>query len=439
MKQSPDIAATPDPAAYPRYVLGVLLAVYALHHMDRQVVTLLLEPIKHEFALSDGSLGFLAGLCYAVAFAAGGVPLGLLVDRVHRVRLLALLIAVWSGLTALCGLAGSYLWLVLARIGVATAESGATPTNLSVLSDYFGPKRRPMAVGVYMMGPHLGTVIGFAVAALVAQHWGWRAAFFVAGLPGLLLAALVLGSVREPARGGSEPQAGPGAAEEPVPPLRTTLALIAGQRAQRHAIAGVVLAMCVAAGLAAWQAPFLVRSFGVDLKAVGLSLAFAVATCGAAGAWLGGWLAARVGRQDAARVPRLTAASIALTIPAALCAIFAGSFPQAIAGFALQNFFVAMSAASGYGLCLSLSGVRTRGATMGLLQVLSNVVGYGVGPQLVGLLSDHLPQAAHGGSLVYAMALLNLISLWALAHMLIAARWTPGELQRLRAESMAAA
>jgi MFS family permease len=440
MKQNPDTAVTPYSAAYPRYVLGVLLAVYALHHMDRQVVTLLLEPIKHEFALSDSSLGFLAGLCYAVAFAAGGVPLGLLVDRVHRVRLLALLIAIWSGLTALCGLAGSYLWLVLARIGVATAESGATPTNLSVLSDYFGPKRRPMAVGVYMMGPHIGTVIGFAVAALVAQHWGWRAAFFVAGLPGLLLAALVLGSVREPARGGSEPHAAADASaiKEPAPPLRATLALIAGQRAQRHAIAGVVLAMCVAAGLAAWQAPFLVRSFGVNLKEVGLSLAFAVATCGAAGAWFGGWLAARVGRQDAARVPRLTAMSIALTIPAALCAIFAGSFAQAIVGFALQNFFVAMSAACGYGLCLSLSGVRTRGATMGLLQVLSNVVGYGVGPQLVGLLSDRLPPAAHGGSLVYAMALLNLISLWALVHMLIAARWTRGELQRLQAESMAA-
>jgi MFS family permease len=425
-------------AAYPWYVLGVLLLVYALHHMDRQIVTLLLEPIKHEFGLSDSQLGFLAGLCYAIAFAVGGIPLGLLVDRVHRVRLLAVLIAIWSGLTALCGIANSYLWLVLARVGVATAESGATPTNLSVLSDYFSPRRRAGAVGIYTMGPHIGTVIGFAVAAVVAQAWGWRAAFLIAGLPGLLLMGLVLATVREPRRGAAEDHPAAAAKAEVAPPLWETMKLIASQRAQRNAIAGIVLAMCVAAGLGAWQAPFLIRTFGVDLRAAGLSLAFAVATAGAFGAWFGGWLAGRMGRGDTARIPRLTAFSIFMTIPAALWAIFAGSFVQAVAGFAVQNFFVAMTVASGYGLCLSLSGPRTRGTTMALLQVLSNVVGYGVGPQLVGLLSDRLPPAAHGGSLIYAMALLNLISVWAMLHLLIAARWTRGDLAKMMAVTPAA-
>ncbi len=433
LKHSASAENTQKQAAYPWYVLAVLLAVYALHHMDRQIVTLLMEPIKHEFALTDSQLGFLAGLCYAVAFAIGGIPLGLLVDRVHRVRLLAVLIAIWSGLTALCGIANGYLWLVLARIGVATAESGATPTNLSILSDYFGPKRRATAVGVYTMGPHVGTVIGFAIAAVVAQAWGWRAAFLIAGLPGLLLMLLVLTTVREPLRGSAEDHAKVPVKNETAPSFGETLRLIASQSAQRHAIAGIVLAMCVAAGLGAWQAPFLIRTFGVDLRAAGLSLAFAVATAGAAGAWFGGWLAGRMGQGDTARIPKLTAFAIFMTIPAALCAIFAGSFAQAIAGFAVQNFFVAMTVSTGYGLCLSLSGPRTRGTTMALLQVLSNVVGYGVGPQIVGLLSDHLPHAAHGGSLVYALALLNLISVWAVLHLLIAARWTRGDLAKLAA------
>jgi predicted MFS family arabinose efflux permease len=410
--------ATPHGGRYPAYVLAVLLAVYAMHHIDRQVVTLLLEPIKHDFALSDSQLGFLAGLCYAVAFALGGLPLGLLIDRVHRVRLLAVLISAWSGLTALCGLANGFLWLVLARIGVATAESGATPANLSILADYFGPRRRSAAVGIYMMGPHLGTIVGFAAAALVAQAWGWRAAFFLAGVPGLLLMLLLLASVREPARGAAD--ASPARGE--TLPVGTALRQVLAQAAFCHTMAGVVLAMCVAAGLAAWQAPFLIRSYGVNLKEVGLSLAFAVATCGAAGAWFGGWLSGRLGQADPARMPLLTAAAAALTIPAALFALFAASFPLAVAGFAVQNFFVAMTAASGYGLCLSLSGARTRGTAMALLQVLSNVVGYGLGPQLVGLFSDHLPAAARGGSLPYAMALLNVLSLWALVHLLIAAR-----------------
>lgn len=409
---------------YRWYVLTVLLAVYALHHMDRQIVTLLLQPIKQDFALSDSQLGFLAGLCYAVSFALSGLPLGLLIDRANRVRLLAVLIAIWSGLTALCGFAASYVWLVLARIGVAAAESGATPANMSILADYFEARRRGTAFGVYYMGPHLGTIIGFAVAAIVAQLWGWRAAFLVAGVPGLLLMSLVLATVREPRRGAAEIKQ---AADEEAPPLPAALRMIVAQRALCHAIAGIVLAMCTAAGLAAWIAPFMIRSYGVDLKTVGLSLAFAVAPAGAAGSWFGGWLITHSAQGRAALIPRLTTIAITFTVPAALAGIYSTSLHWSIAGFLVQNFFVAMAASTGYSLCLSLSGLHTRGLTMALLQVLSNVVGYGVGPQLVGLLSDRMPSDGPGRSLMHAMALLNLVSLWACVHMLLAARALRGE------------
>ncbi|MFP5305408.1 MAG: MFS transporter, partial [Gammaproteobacteria bacterium] len=159
-------AAPASPTSDPKrwYVLGMLTLVYATMHMDRHIVTLLLEPIKLEFALTDTQLGFLAGLSFAIAFSAAGIPLGLLVDRVNRVRLLSVLITLWSGLTFICGFATSYLMLVLARIGIGCAESGGSPTSSSLIGDFFRRKERPVAFGVYHTGTQIGSIIGFAAA-----------------------------------------------------------------------------------------------------------------------------------------------------------------------------------------------------------------------------------------------------------------------------------
>ena len=189
-----------ETSRYGWYVVSVLLGVYMVHHLDRMVVTLLLDPIGREFQLSDSQLGLLAGLAYAIPFALAGIPLGMLVDRVNRVRLLTVLVTVWSGLTAMAAFATGFWTLLLARVGVAAAESGATPTNVSIISDQLPATRRATALGVYYMGPSLGTIVGFSVAGAVATSYGWRAGFLVAGLPGLLLALLLWRTVREPPR-----------------------------------------------------------------------------------------------------------------------------------------------------------------------------------------------------------------------------------------------
>lgn len=437
-----ETAAPQAASKYRWYVLTLLVLVYAFHHMDRQVVTLLLEPIKHEFDLSDSQLGFLAGFSYAIAFGIAGIPLGLLVDRVHRVRLLSILLTIWSGLTALCGFAGGFASLVIARIGIGAAESGGTPTNMSLIADYFRRKDRPTAMGIYYMGTQVGTIIGFAVAAVVAQQYGWRAGFLVAGVPGLLLMLLVLFTVREPRRGTADaedaaidsPQLAPAVSEAPSS-LRKALAFVWSQRAQVHTMSGVVVAMAVTAGMSAWLAPLMIRMYGINLKTAGLTLALGVATFGALGSFVGGLLASRVGSRNIANLPKLTALATFLTVPAALLGILGGSLTLTIVGFAIQHFFNAMIVSTGYALSLELTRSNMRGTTMALLQVLCNVCGYGLGPQFVGLLSDGLHQSYGANALPYAMALLALGNIWATAHLIFAARWTPGDLLRASGRS----
>lgn len=426
-------------SGYRWYVLGLLVTVYAFHHMDRQIVTLLLEPIKHEFSLSDSQLGLLAGTSYAIAFGIAGLPLGMLVDRVHRVRLLAGLLTVWSGLTALCGVASSFSMLLLARVGIGAAESGGTPTNMSLLADYFGRKDRPKAMGIYYMGSQIGTIVGFAVAAIVAQAYGWRAGFMVAGVPGLLLMVLLLTTLREPRRGeadrgdeGIDPRL-PVPKALPVPTLRQTLGFIWSQRAQVHTMTGVVIAMAVTAGLGAWLAPMMIRHYGIDLKTAGISIALGVASFGALGSFFGGWVAARVGAVNVANLPKLAALATFLTVPTALLGILGGSLTVTLIGFAAQHFFNAMIVAVGYALSLELTRANMRGTTMALLQVLCNMCGYGLGPLFVGVLSDRLHPGFGADALYYAMAALALVNLWATAHLLLAARWTPTDLARASA------
>lgn len=418
-------------SGYRWYVLGLLVTVYAFHHVDRQVVTLLLEPIKHEFMLSDSQLGFLAGFSYAIAFGIAGIPLGLLIDRVHRVRLLATLLLIWSGLTAVCGFVGSFAALVLARIGIGAAESGGTPTNMSLLADYFRRSERPTAMGIYYTGTQIGTIIGFAVAAIVAQQYGWRAGFLVAGVPGVLLMLLVLMTLREPRRGAADDAGAGNAGTDLAPPsLRQTLAFVWRQRSQVHTMTGVVIAMAVTAGMSAWLAPLMIRTYGVDLKTAGVTLALGVATFGALGSFVGGLIASRVSARRVAALPKLTALATLLTVPSALIGILGGSFTLTIVGFAFQHFFNAMIVSTGYALSLELTRSTMRGTTMALLQVLCNVCGYGLGPQFVGVLSDALHPGFGVQALPYAMALLALCNLWATAHLLAASRWTAADLAR---------
>ena len=403
------------------YVLALLLSVYMIHHLDRQVVTLLLVPIGAEFKLSDGQLGLLAGTVYAISFAIAGIPLGMLIDRVHRVRLLAVLVALWSGLTALCATAQSFGALLLMRIGIGAAESGGTPTNLSLISDYFDRKSRSTAVGAYMMGPSLGTILGFALAGVIAANYGWRAAFLAAGIPGLVLALVLFFTVREPLRGAGDATAGIAAIK--APPLRESIKLLWSNRTIVHLIIGLTLANTVAAGVAVWLPALLMRNHGASVQTAGLSIAFGVSTFAALASVCGGMLADKVGARIPDAVPRLAALAALATIPCIVYGAMTTIYWVVIAAFAIKTVAHVLVNTPGYALTLSLAPPQIRGTTIAVLQVLGNLFSYGVGPQLVGSLSDALQPFAGTNSLRYSVAIFGLINVWSMCHLLRAAYW----------------
>src|SRR6266478_6566573 len=223
------------------YVLAVLTVVYALNIADRFSISTVLEPIRQEFRLTDTGIGLLTAWDMAMFYVTVGIPVAALADRANRRNILALALAIWSGMTALCGVAQNYWQLLLARFGVGIGEAGGTPPSTSMLADKFPPASRPMANTIYALGTCLGAALGSLVAGAVAERDGWRAAFLVLGIPGLLVALLVWSTVREPRRGQLDSSAAGG---QPVT-LVTTLRFIARQRSAVHLIlGGSVAAFC---------------------------------------------------------------------------------------------------------------------------------------------------------------------------------------------------
>jgi MFS family permease len=350
-----------------------------------------------------------------------GIPLGLLVDRVSRVRLLSVLVTIWSVFTGLCAFANSFVALVLMRVGIAAAESGSTPANLSLISDYFDRRRRSTAIGIYMMGSQLGTIVGFAFAGIIAAQYGWRAAFLMAGLPGLILVVLLLTTVREPRRGQSE-EVVP-AQPAPAPPIGVALRIIWAKPALVHMIAGLVIANTVAAGVSVWLPPLLMRNFGVSVKTAGFSIAFGVAGFAALASLFSGMLADRLDAKAPHTVPKLTALASLLVIPCIVYACSTHVYSLVIVGYALQTAVHMAINTPGYSLSLSLAPPQLRGTTGAVLQVLSNLLGYGLGPQLVGWLSDSFKPYMGIDSLRYAIGIFVFMNLWAVVHFIRAAHW----------------
>ena len=177
------------------------MLVYTFNHIDRQILLILVEPIKTDLEVSDSAIGLLTGFGFAIFYATFGIPIAMWADRGNRRNILALSLATWSGMTALSGLAQNYWQLLLARMGVGVGEAGGTPPATSMIADLYAPKERAFALGIYTSGIGLGILAGFVIGGYVYQAFGWRVAFFVAGVPGLLLALIVRLTVREPVRG----------------------------------------------------------------------------------------------------------------------------------------------------------------------------------------------------------------------------------------------
>jgi len=392
-----------------RYMLFILMVVYACHLIDRTIVLVLLDPIKHEYGLSDTQLGLFSGFIFALGTVAAALPLGTLADRRSRKSILGVCIAIWSAMTLLCGVAWSYASLLMLRFGVGAAEAGLQPTALSMVADEVSARKRAKAVAIVHIGSPLGTLIGFFVGGWVAGQMGWRAALLLVGVPGLLLAAVVLLTLREPAREHV-------ATHDNAISIGDFFRTIWSDKALLHVVMGAIILWLCTSSSSAWWASFLMRSHGVPIATVGMIMAGTAGFGGIVGNFIAGTLSERVaqGRQD--RLALFAVIGALIYFPLSLVTLISGSLAVVVICLFLQmsSYFLIFTPA--YSLAMGLAGPGIRGRTAALMSMGATAIGYGLGSQLTGILSDALRPTAGDESLRYALLIMMFVMLWAAGH-----------------------
>jgi predicted MFS family arabinose efflux permease len=398
------------------YVLAVLTIAYALNIADRFSISTLIEPIRLELHLSDSGVAFLTGVALALFYVTVGIPIAALADRTSRRNILAVAIAVWSGMTALCGLAQNYWQLLLARFAVGIGEAGGTPPSTSMLADKFPAARRPMALTIFALGACLGAWLGSSVAGAAAERSGWRAAFLVLGIPGLVVAAIVWLTVREPRRG----QLDAPSTSLPRSTLAASLRFIASQRSAVHLLAGGSIATLWSWGLMWWTPAFLQRSHHMTVGQAGALLGPMHLIAGTAGTLLAGWLMGRRTAADPRHVARLLGWVAALTTIPSIFVYWVTS--DRAATLLLWIFVPAVYFYIGpiLGLLQNVVPAHMRAMVCAILLFTANVANLVIAPQVIGWLSDWFAASFGAGaeSLRWALLLLAPMGFWAAWHLL---------------------
>ena len=398
----------------------MLTAISTCGFIDRVIMNVLVHPIKAEFRLSDTQMGLLGGLAFAVLNVLLGIWVARLAERRRRVTLIGVGTFLWSVATAFCAAASSFLTLALARVGVGVGEAVGLPSSQSVVSDCFPRERRTTAISVLVLAPPIGAFLGLTGGGLIAQEWGWRWAFLIAAAPGFLLSALVLLTVEEPPRGRHD---GLGADGDSVPPLRAVLARMWRRHSFRHLLIGSTVASAAGFGVNLFLTTYFVRRYGYSLAEAGLTtglIASLPAVLGVAGS---GWLADRLARRDARAYATVPGLCLLLTTPLYIFAVTRESAGAAIALLAAATLVQYNYLGPSQGLFQNLMHPRMRATSTAVVGIFYSLLGAGLGPWLVGGLSDHFA-VAHGPAtgLTIALALTALLYLWAALHFFLAAR-----------------
>ena len=371
---------------YRYYVLIMLMLSYLLSITDRMIMSILIEPIKADFAISDTQVGLLAGFAFTLFYVVLGIPIARFADRSNRKNIISAAVGLWSLMTALCGMASGFWTLFLARIGVGIGEAGGQPPAISMIADYFDKHELSRAMGIYISGAILGTAGGFALGGILADMFGWRMTFIVLGLPGVALAILMFFSVKEPQRGKFSGAATP----EKQQPVFPTLKSLIGNSTYIRIVLPNAMIITATYAVSLWFAPILLRNFDISVAEVGIYLGLCFAAGGVPGMVVGGYL----GDKLSARDPRWRAWLPALATLLAIPAIYGALFVQS-----LLLLFVLFSI--GYGLIVSTQGPilslvqlnvkpTERALAVSFANVFATIVGYAVATPLAGWISDTL-------------------------------------------------
>lgn len=371
---------------YRRWMLALLVAIYACSFVDRLIVSTVGQFIKVDLKLSDTQFGLLTGPAFALFYVLFGMPVAWLAERFSRVNIIAVSVALWSAMTVMCGTAAGYPQLLLYRMGVGIGEGGAGPAAQSLLSDHYPPRQRASALAVYIIGVPIGTMLGAVAGGWLTETFDWRTAFVVVGAPGLLLALLARLTLREPPRGFSE--AAPTA--EKAPGIQATLKRLFATGTVRYIVAGCVLTNLAGTGIGQFSPSYLARTFALGPAEVGLLYGLVFGAAGTLGILLSGFGSDLGAKRDRRWYAWLPAAGAAVALPSYLMAFTRGDAISASACIFVGALCMAIYLAPTFAVLQNMVEPRMRATAAALILLLMNVFGQGVGPTLIGVASDML-------------------------------------------------
>lgn len=420
--------AQPTSTPYARYVLGLLTVVYVVNFVDRQVLSILLQSIKDDLDLTDGQLGLLSGTAFGIFYATLGVPIARLADLFSRKWVITASLAIWSGMTALCGTASGFTSLLLYRIGVGVGEAGGSPPSHSLISDYFSEEKRGTALGIFSLGVPIGILIGFLAGGWLDESLGWRNAFYVVGLPGLVLAVIVAATLREPARtiaSGNE-------TTEHATSAAHIIRFLWNAKSFRYTALASGLYAFVGYSNVTWAPSYLMRTYGMESGEVGTWLSLILGIGGAIGVYAGGALSdAWAARNQRGRL-YVPAISVVVAVPFSI-PIFIAESPLVALGFlVVPSTLGMMYQGPAFAVTQSLATPRMRATAAGLLLFVINIIGLACGPAVTGFVSDLLEPAYGTRSLGYAMLLVTFLLLASGFLFWLASREFEADLERSR-------
>ena len=422
--------------------LALLALVYIFSFIDRQVLSILLEPIKQEFGASDTQMGLLTGLAFGLIYALLGIPVGRLADTKNRRNIVALCCGIWSLATAACGFATQYWHMLAARMSVAVGEAGGMAPSISIVSDSYPPKMRSFAISLFMMGPNLGTLLGLVIGGMVAQYYGWRSVFLAFGIPGVILAVLVYLFVKEPVRGAYEAPRPAAAAKEAREPMLKQVGRLMGMKPLRYICLACGMAGVAGYGYGVWAPSFFIRIHGMSIAHAGLVFGVASGSGAVLGAMFCGWLSDKLTQRDARWQLRLGAIGTLCAVPAGLAVFFwpvsdfwmLGSIkvPFAMLFAIIFGFFGAWFATLSYSAVSQMVNANERSVAAALLNLFITLLGVGAGPLVTGILSDYFAKTHGTDGLRWALSGVTCMFLFTVLFFVLAINPYKQRLQQMK-------
>jgi predicted MFS family arabinose efflux permease len=397
---------------YSTYVLVLLFGVAVLNMLDRQILGMLVVPIKAEFGVSDTAMGFLTGPSFALFYALAGIPIARWADRGVRRSIISLGLTIWSGLTLASGFVVDFSHLVVARLGVGVGEAAGTPPSHALISDYFPPERRTTALAIFTIGASTGVAVAHLGGGWVSELWGWRMVFVVAGVPGLVLALLLRFTVREPPRGRFE-QGGPAPSGED---WQAAVAVLARIPSYRHLVIAASLHSFAFSGSMIWYPPFLTRVHGLSPTEIGTALALYSSLPAGVGIFVGGLATDRLYRRNVRWLQGYAGITMFTFAPFALGFLFLPERSWAFGSLVVSAFLMGTSTPGIHVTTQALAPSRMRSLASAVNLLLLSLVGAGLGPFFVGAMNDYLEPTMGAEAVRYTLSLVALTAVWSSFH-----------------------